>query len=89
MMVTIADMGGQVEANKIKELVVSALVAEGYLDRAKAHEFLSCYCVVMRERGWFGRLIDKAFGEVKEGYMQYQVAKLVKWPDGSNKGEEE
>jgi hypothetical protein len=77
--VTMTDMSGQEEANKVKELVIYAMVAEGYLDEAKGAEFLSNYCVVLRDRSWFGRLIDKAFGEPAEGCMQYQVAKIVRY----------
>jgi len=76
--VTMVNMTAQEEANKVKELVIYALVAEGYLDDAKGAEFLYSYCVVVRMRSWFGRLIDKAFGEPVDGGAVYHVAKIVK-----------
>jgi hypothetical protein len=75
--VTMVDMSAQKEANLAKEVVIAALVAEGYLTGEQAQDFLSKYAVVLRGRSWFGRMMDKLRGEIDVNCCQYEVARLV------------
>lgn len=81
MIHTMIDMSPQEDANKVKEVVVGALVADGYLTAEKGSEFLARYAVVLRGRSWFGRIFDKLRGEVLEEHLQYTVVRVVWGPE--------
>ena len=71
------DMSAQEEANKVKEFVVLGLVAEGYMTKEQADEFLGRYCVVLRGRSWFGRVFDRLRGTPAAGSFEYSLARVV------------
>lgn len=73
------DLTLQHEANKVKEAVAAAMVAEGYLTPEKGDEFLGRYAVVLRERSWFGQVFDRLRGAPSDGFAQYNVVKVA-WP---------
>jgi hypothetical protein len=46
-------------ANMVKDAVVSAMIADGYLTLEKGKEFSSNYAIILRKKSLFGRLIDE------------------------------
>lgn len=64
------------EANKIKEIVVRALVQEGYISKEKADDFLSKYAIIDHQKGWLGTFVDRLLPkEDRNGY--YRVVKIL------------
>lgn len=64
------------EANKVKEIVLRALVQEGYLAKEKADDFLSKYAIIEHRKGWLGTIIDKLLPkDSKSSY--YRIIKIL------------
>lgn len=67
----------EIEMNKIKEVILSVLVHQEYLDIERATEFLNHYAIIVRKKGWLGKFIDKFRGNQN---LQYQVIALIDHP---------
>jgi len=53
-------------SNQVKEVVASSLAREGFLTEEQAKEFLEKYIVLVTERGFVGKAIDKLLNLDKE-----------------------
>ena len=67
----------QSDFNLVKEVLVSALVREGYLASDKADEFLKRYAIITHKRGWLGRKFEHFFNNESEQTTKISVVKLV------------
>ncbi len=72
---TLQDLQGL--SNQVKEVVVTSLAKEGFLDGEQAEKFLENYIVMVSEKGFCGRLIDKFF-KLDEAENGTQVIHVVK-----------
>ncbi len=64
-------------SNQTKEVVATSLVREGFLTEEQATEFLEKYIVLVTERGFVGKTIDKILGLDKKE-ADTQVIHVVK-----------
>ena len=69
----------QALTNQVKEVVASSLVKEGFVPEEKVKEYLENYIVMVTERGFIGKAIDKIlFLNTKEkGVQIIHVVKRV------------
>lgn len=63
-------------ANNIKNVVVYALVKEGFLSEASAVEFNKNYSVILTEKSWFKNWYNYLFKKRNDG-QYYDVVKIV------------
>lgn len=64
-------------ANQARELFIAALVGEGYLTKDQGREIMSEFVVVIRKKGWWGKLFDKFRGITNDG-MYVEIVKAAK-----------
>ena len=64
-------------SNQVKEVVATSLVREGILDEEQATKFLENYIVMVSEKGFCGRFIDKFF-KLDEAESGTQIIHVVK-----------
>lgn len=64
------------EANKVKELVIRALVQEGFLTQQKAQLFLEDYAVIQHAKGWLGRFFDSRLENSSDKF--YRIVKKIR-----------
>jgi hypothetical protein len=64
-------------ANTVKDVVLAALELEGAIQNATS--IAESYAVVVVERGWFGKVLDRLFN-VDKGALQFRVMKVVDRP---------
>lgn len=70
----------QALSNQVKEVVASSLVREGFLTEEKREEYLENYIVMVTERGFIGKAIDRMLGldtKEKKGVQVIHVVKRV------------
>lgn len=72
---TLQDLQGF--SNQVKEVVVTSLAKEGFLDGEQAEKFLENYIVLVTERGFCGKVMDKLFG-LDEQEKGTQIIHVVK-----------
>ena len=68
----------QALSNQVKEVVASSLVREGFLTEEKREEYLENYIVMVTERGFIGKAIDRMLGLDKKEKKGVQVIHVVK-----------
>lgn len=68
----------QALSNQVKEVVASSLVREGFLTEEKREEYLENYIVMVTERGFIGKAIDRMLGLDKKEKKGVQVIHIVK-----------
>ena len=68
----------QALSNQVKEVVASSLVREGFLTEEKREEYLEHYIVMVTERGFIGKAIDRMLGLDKKEKKGVQVIHVVK-----------
>lgn len=64
------------DANLVKNVVVYALVKEGFLSEASAVEFNKNYSVILTEKSWFKNWYNYLFKKRNDG-QYYDVVKIV------------
>lgn len=64
--------------NRARELFVESMVGEGYLTQEQGRELVSNYVIVVRRKGWWGKLFDKIKGIKEDVGMYMEVVKVTK-----------
>ena len=72
-------------AQAVKNAVVSALISEGFLEVEKGAEFLSKYAVIYTHRSWFQMIYDKCFSKQRKdsNNVFVDVVKFVNLDDAT------
>lgn len=63
--------------NQLKEVFLSAMVTEGKLTQEQADD-MNDYCLIVSEKGFFGRFWDKILWKKGDDNMKINVVKVVK-----------
>lgn len=72
------NMGSHInDANIVKDVVVKAMVTEGYISEDKAYEFISKYYVTITRESWYKRLFQNVFKNRTANGWYYDVVKFV------------
>lgn len=68
------------DANTVKNIVLAAMINEGYISDEKAHEFADKYVVIVSKKSWFERTYNRFFKNRKSDGYYYDVVKYVTSP---------